>query len=105
MRTIEFYDLGNLRGVPLCFSDASPLPGGRMAFIASAEIDDGYVGSSLGLMDSGGTVEFNEPVDHDMKLEGLVADVLQDGRIRLLMVSDADDPSKPSPLMETHLSP
>jgi hypothetical protein len=105
VRTIEYYDLGNLRGVPLCFSDASPLPGGRMAFIASAEIDDGYVGSSLGLMDPGGTVVFNEPVDHDMKLEGLVADVLQDGRIRLLMVSDADDPGRPSPLMETHLSP
>jgi len=55
-------------------------------------------------MSSDGTVEFNEPVDHDMKLEGLAADVLEDGRIRLLMVSDADDPDQPSPLMETHLS-
>jgi len=102
--TIEFYDLGQLKGVPLCFSDASPLPDGRMAFIASAEVDGGYVGSSLGLMSSDGTVEFNEPVDHDMKLEGLAADVLEDGRIHLLMVSDADDPDQPSPLMETHLS-
>jgi len=104
VRTIEFCDLGQLKGVALCFSDASPLPDGRMAFIASAETDDGYVGSSLGLMSSNGTVEFNEPVDHDMKLEGLAADVLEDGRIRLLMVSDADDPDQPSPLMETHLS-
>ena len=104
VQTIEFYDLGYLKGVPLCFSDASPLPDGRMAFIASAEIDGGYVGSSLGLMNSDGTVEFNEPVDHELKLEGLAADVLEDGRIRLLMVSDADDPDQPSPLMETHLS-
>ena len=104
VQTIEFYDLGQLKGVALCFSDASPLPDGRMVFIASAEVDGGYVGSSLGLMSSDGTVEFNEPVDHDMKLEGLAADVLEDGRIRLLMVSDADDPDQPSPLMETHLS-
>jgi len=104
VQTIEFYELGQLKGVELCFSDASPLPDGRMAFIASAEVDGGYVGSSLGLMASNGTIEFNEPVDHDMKLEGLAADVLDDGRIRLLMVSDADDPDQPSPLMETHLS-
>lgn len=104
VRAIEFYDLGQLKGVPLCFSDASPLHDGRMAFIASAEVDGGYVGSSLGLMSPDGTVEFNEPVDHDLKLEGLAADVLEDGRIRLLMVSDADDPDQPSPLMETHLS-
>jgi hypothetical protein len=103
VRTIEYYDLGHLKGVPLCFSDASPLPDGRMAFIASAEIDDGYVGSSLGLMDSDGTVEFNEPVDHELKLEGLATEVLDDGRIRLLMVSDADDPDQPSPLMEAYL--
>jgi hypothetical protein len=103
VRAIEYYDLGQLKGVPLCFSDASPLPDGRMAFIASAEIDDGYVGSSLGLMDSDGTVEFNEPVDHELKLEGLATEVLNGGRIRLLMVSDADDPNQPSPLMEAYL--
>jgi hypothetical protein len=103
VQAIEFYDLGNLKGVPLCFSDASPLADGRMAFIASAEIGDGYVGSSLGLMDSDGTVEFNEPVDHELKLEGLAAEIQDDGRIRLLMVSDADDPDHPSPLMEAYL--
>jgi hypothetical protein len=102
VRAIEYYDLGQLKGVPLCFSDASPLPDGRMAFIASAEFDDGYVGSSLGLMDSDGTVEFNEPVDHELKLEGLATEV-GDRRIRLLMVSDADKPDQPSPLMEAYL--
>ena len=104
VQAIEFYDLGLLKGVKLCFSDASPLPDGRMAFIASAEVDGGYVGSSLGLMASDGIIEFNEPVDHELKLEGLAAEILEDRRIRLLMVSDADDPDHPSPLMETHLS-
>jgi len=103
VRTVEFYELGLLKGIPLCFSDASPLGDGRMMFIASAETDDGYVGSSLGLMNPNGSIEFNEPVDHVLKLEGLVADVLEDGRVRLLMVSDADDPDHPSPLMETYL--
>ncbi|MDQ3751485.1 MAG: hypothetical protein M3333_01135, partial [Actinomycetota bacterium] len=101
--SIEFYDLGQLKGVPLCFSDASPLPDGRMVFIASAEADDGNVGSSIGLLDPDGSLELNEPVDHNLKLEGLAADVGEDGRVHLLMVSDADDPDKASPLMETYL--
>ena len=101
--SIEFYDLGLLKGVPLCFSDASPLPDGRMVFIASAEADDGNVGSSIGLMEGDGSVQFNEPVDHDLKLEGLAADVGEDGRVHLLMVSDADNPDQASPLMETYL--
>ncbi|MGH2750634.1 MAG: DUF6929 family protein [Actinomycetota bacterium] len=103
VNAIEFYDLGLLKGVPLCFSDASPLPEGRMAFIASAEVGDGYAGSSLGLMGSHGAVELNEPVDHHLKLEGLAARVTDDGRIHLLLVSDADDPDQPSPLMEAYL--
>lgn len=101
--SIEFYDLGQLKGVPLCFSDASPLPDGRMAFIASAETDEGNLGSSIGLMEPDGTVEFNEPVDHDLKLEGLATDVGEDGRVHLIMVSDADNPDQASPLMETYL--
>ena len=101
--SIEFYDLGQLKGVPLCFSDASPLPDGRMVFIASAETDEGNLGSSIGLMEPDGTVEFNEPVDHDLKLEGLATDVGEDGRVHLIMVSDADNPDQASPLMETYL--
>ncbi|MGH2828507.1 MAG: DUF6929 family protein [Actinomycetota bacterium] len=100
---IEFYELGQVRGVPLCFSDASPLPDGRMAFIASAESSGGHLGSSIGLMESDGTVSFNEPIDHELKLEGLVARVTDEGQVHLLMVSDADDPDSPSPLMETYL--
>jgi len=102
VRTIEFYDLGQMKGVPLCFSDASPLTDGWMAFIASAEVEGGYVGSSIGVMDGAGAIVMNEPVDHALKLEGLSARVDND-EIHLLMVSDADDPALPSPLMETRL--
>jgi hypothetical protein len=103
VQAIEFYDLGLLKGAPLCFSDASPLGDERMAFIASAEVSDGNLGSSLGVMDPRGIVVFNEPVDHELKLEGLAARTTGDGRVHLLMVSDADDPDQPSPLMETYL--
>ncbi len=102
VQTIEFYDLGQMKGVPLCFSDASPLADGWMAFIASAEVEGGYVGSSIGVMDGAGAIVMNEPVDHALKLEGLSARVDND-EIHLLMVSDADDPDLPSPLMEAHL--
>ena len=54
-------------------------------------------------MEPNGRAEFNEPVDHNMKLEGLVAEMVEDGRVHLLMVSDADDPNQASPLMETYL--
>ncbi|MGH2698874.1 MAG: hypothetical protein ACRDJL_06700 [Actinomycetota bacterium] len=54
-------------------------------------------------MDPRGAIAFNEPVDHELKLEGLAARVTDDGRIHLLMVSDADDPGRASPLMETYL--
>lgn len=103
VKRIEFYDLGMVRGIELCFSDASPLSDGRMIFIASAESEGGYLGSSIGLMEPDGSVAFNEPVDHDVKLEGLAARMSDDGRLHLLMVSDADDPDSPSPLMETYL--
>lgn len=107
IRGVDHYDLGRLRGVDLCFSDASPLPDGRIAFIASAETDHGdstdkYVGSAVGVMDRDGSIVMSEPVDHDVKLEGLSARV--DGeRLHLLMVTDADNPSEPSPLLETYV--
>lgn len=104
---VENYDLGQLRGVKLCFSDASPLPDGRMAFIASAETSAGgvdkYVGSAVGIMDAEGAIVMSEPVDHEVKLEGLSARVRDDDRLEILMVSDADDPSMPSSLLQAEL--
>ena len=101
------FDLGQLRGVPLGFSDASPLEDGRLVFTCSAEAsgsgqDGAVLGSALGIMDSQGEVAFLEPVDVEVKIEGMTAMSADDG-ISVLLVTDADDPSDPSPLLEARL--
>jgi hypothetical protein len=102
---LRAYDLGDLRGVKLTFTDADGLPDGRMVFTCAAEdtsnpYDDGeIVGSAVGIMDADGDVERLEPLsDSSHKVEGVDA-VLSDELIHLLMVCDADDASIPSPLL------
>ena len=108
VRSMEERDLGRLQGVDLAFSDASALSRGRIAFCASAEdtpdsYEDGpVVGSALGLMDSEGNIERVEPVDLGVKLEGLSARETDDG-VQVFIVTDADDPGAPSPLLEAFL--
>lgn len=104
---ITEFDLGRLRGVPLGFSDASPLEDGRLVFTCSAEAsgpgDDGAVlGSALGIVDAGDDVTFLEPVDLEVKIEGMTALSADDG-ISVLLVTDGDDPDDPSPLLEARL--
>lgn len=103
--SLEERDLGRLHGVDLAFSDASPLPDGRVVFAASAEdttdsYEDGPVlGSAVGIMNAGGDIEMVEPIDVEVKLEGLTARPDGDG-IHVFLVTDADDPGTPSPLLE-----
>lgn len=103
----EFYDLGRLVGIKLAFSDASLLEDGSVAISASAEDsrdggDGRYVGSALGVMSSAGEVLILEPVDLDVKLEGMTARI-EDDEIVFLLVTDADDPNVPSPLLEARI--
>ena len=105
---ITSYELGLLGGVGLCFSDAAPLPDGRIVFTCSAEStgpgEDGKVtGSALGVMSADGEVTFLEPIDLDVKIEGMTAMSEDGGAIRVLLVADADDPDSPSPLFEAWL--
>jgi hypothetical protein len=101
---IQTFDLGQLRGVDLSFSDLSPIGDGRLAFSSSAEdsgdaISDGEIfGSALGILTPGGDIEYHEPVDGLVKIEGIDAQ-LGDKGIEVLIVMDADDPSQPSPLL------
>ena len=44
--SLRRYDLGELDGVELCFSDATPLGDGYVVFTASAEDDDGAIHGS-----------------------------------------------------------
>jgi hypothetical protein len=105
---IEEADLGEIGGVPLCFSDGAALPDGRMAFAAIAEdTSDAYLdgpcsGSAVGVMDKDGRIDRLELLGSDYKVEGLDA-ALEGGRIRLLLVSDGGDADLPAALLRAEI--
>ncbi|WP_141331848.1 hypothetical protein [Myxococcus sp. AB025B] len=108
VRTTLRWELGRTGGVRLSFTDASPLPDGRMIFTATAEAspdtysDGAVAGSAVGLLAPDGTPLFLDVVDAKVKLEGVDARV-EGGRVHLLLVADADDPSVAAPLLEAVL--
>ena len=99
------YELGDLDGVPLTFSDATPLADELVVFTASAEPGsdphgaDGEIrGSVVGLIDVDGRVERLRTIDRQWKVEGVYASI--DARvIDFLFVCDQDDPDAASPLL------
>lgn len=105
---IREIDLGHLDGVPLHFTDGFALPNGTLLFSAAAEdtgnaIDDGACkGSAIGAISPGGTLQWIEPLDTPCKVEGVSA--AADGKsLRLLMVTDADDPGEAASLLAADL--
>nr|MBA2523752.1 hypothetical protein [Solirubrobacterales bacterium] len=97
--SLESYSLGNLDGVDLCFSDATPLGDDLVVFTASAEDSDGEIhGSVIGLLDPGGDVQRLRRIDRRWKVEGVHA-TIDTGVLDLLFVCDQDDPDTPSPLL------
>jgi len=108
VRTVKRWELGRAGGVRLTFTDASPLPDGRMVFTAAAEdtqsayLDGPVTGSAVGLLAPDGTPLFLDAVDAKVKLEGVSAS-LRNGRVHLLLVADADDPAVAAPLFEAVL--
>ncbi len=108
VRSVLPHDLGSLAGVHLTFTDASPLPGGRLVFSAVAEdTPDAYAdgpcaGAAIGLLDADGRVISMEPLQPTLKVEGVHATV-EAGRVSLLLVADGDDPQHPAPLLSTEL--
>lgn len=108
VRTVRRWELGHVGGVRLTFTDASPLPDGRIVFTAAAEAtpdaySDGPVaGSVIGVLAPDGAPLFMDAVDAKVKLEGVSAHV-ERGQVHVLLVADADDASVPSPLLEAVL--
>jgi hypothetical protein len=102
------YDLGELDGVPLAFSDATPLGGELLVFTASAEVQGGSApdgaihGSVVGTIDPGGEVRRLRTIDRRFKVEGVHATV-DTGVVDLLLVCDQDDPDAPSPLLSASM--
>ncbi|HYO56509.1 DUF6929 family protein [Archangium sp.] len=108
VRIVRRWELGRAGTVRLSFTDASPLPDGRIVFTAAAEdtrdayADGAVMGSAVGVLAPDGTPMFLDGVDAKVKLEGVDARV-ERGRIHLLLVADADDPDQAAPLFETVL--
>lgn len=108
LRELRSYDLGELDGVELTFSDASPLSDELLVFTASAEgspnsYEDGaIVGSVVGTIDGSGQVHRLRTIDRKYKVEGVHA-VLDTGVLSLTFVCDQDDPAAASPLLSATL--
>jgi hypothetical protein len=101
------FDLGEIDGVPLCFTDATPLPDGSIVFTAVAEdTDDSYRdgacgGAAVGVLDKNGSHAVHR-LDWPHKIEGVHAAV--DGDVvRLLLVTDPDNADIPSELFSASL--
>ena len=104
LAAVRSYDLGELDGVKLTFSDATPLGGDVLVFTASAEGDDGpggdgsIHGSVVGTIDLDGEVRRLRTIDRRYKVEGVHASI-DTGVMDLLFCCDQDDPEAASPLL------
>ncbi|MBW3653675.1 MAG: hypothetical protein KY433_08795 [Actinobacteria bacterium] len=105
LAAVRSYDLGELDGVEVTFSDATPLGGDILVFTASAEAqgDDGHpdgriCGSVVGTIDLDGHVRRMRTIDRRYKVEGVHA-TIDTGVIDFLFVCDQDDPETSSPLL------
>jgi hypothetical protein len=100
---VQRYDLGNIDGIPLGFSDATALNDGTLIFAAIAEdtadayADGRCAGAAIGRIDASGRLEQITRLAHPAKIEGIHAEE-RDGRVELLLVTDADDASVPAAL-------
>ena len=105
---LHFYSLGDIDNVPLCFTDAAALPGGRFVFSAVAEnVSDNYndgqcLGAALGIADLDGNVLHIDALDRPHKVEGIEAQIA-DGHIKVLLVTDADAPEIPARLLQAQM--
>lgn len=106
LRSVRRFDLGEVRGVPFGFTDATALPDGRVVFLAGAEdspdtYQDGEVlGARVGLLgDELVLAEILDPSGHPtaLKLEGVdYVGPTASGGLELAVVADMDDPDQPA---------
>ena len=107
---IRRHDLGEVDGVRLCFSDAAPLPDGRLVYSAVAEGEGkggggGFGAAVVGVIEADGAVSAEHRLEPPAKVEGVEARLRDDGAIELLLVADGDDPDQPAPLLAATLRP
>ena len=104
LAAIRSYELGDLGGVEVTFSDATPVGDGILVFTASAEVqgdgggDEKIRGSVVGTIDDDGEVRRMRTIDRRYKVEGVHA-TIDTGVLDLVFVCDQDDPQTASPLL------
>lgn len=106
LRAIRNYELGDIDGVALGFSDATCLPDGRLLALAVAEdtqdayADGAALGSCLCQFDRDNQLERIVRLDKSVKAEGVA--VWSASQKLLAFVTDADDPAIPAVLYTAH---
>ncbi|MDR7295111.1 hypothetical protein J2X16_000432 [Pelomonas aquatica] len=101
-------DLGDIDGVPLCFTDGAALPDGGWVFCAAAEAtEDSYLdgpcrGSAVGVVAADGRLLGVWPLSLRCKAEG-IAMTVANGALQLLLVTDPDDRDAPALLLSASL--
>jgi hypothetical protein len=97
LRNVRAYDLGELDGVRLTFSDAEHLGGGRILYSASAENPETgeIAGSVLGVIEGDGSARWTELTGKDGapfrgKIEGLTRDTKDSRKIHFVIDDDAE---------------
>lgn len=102
------FDLGDIDGVPLCFTDGAALPDGGWVFCAAAEAtDDSYLdglcrGSAVGVVAADRRLLGVWPLSLRCKAEG-IAVTLESDALQLLLVTDPDDRDEPALLLSANL--
>jgi hypothetical protein len=99
LESLRRYDLGDIDGVELAFSDATPIADELLVFTASAEADDGRIrGSVVGTLALDGSVKRLRTIDRRWKVEGVHGSI-DTGVLDFTFVCDQDDPEAPAPLL------
>ncbi len=99
LENVRRYELGDIGGVELTFSDATPIADRLLVFTASAEADDGRIrGSVVGTLGLDGSVQRLRTIDRRWKVEGVHA-AIDTGVLDFTFVCDQDDPGAPAPLL------
>ena len=106
---IDLHDLGAIDGIHLGFTDGAGLPDGGWVYCAAAEdtdnaYDDGRCrGSAIGIVDAQGRHCWQALLEPVCKVEGIAVTSRADGGNELLLVSDADDRTRPALLLAATL--
>lgn len=98
IKKISSYDLGEIEGIPFCFTDITALPNGELIFTAVAEntkdnyLDGTCLGSAIGILNHNREIYFLKHIHPSYKIEGIHAELTGD-RIHALLVTDDDNPA------------